>query len=70
MYEDHCRQNGQPTSHAFAKELLAGFASAEVDRLIETKVGLRRIQDELTSQGLDSIDREKGWSMSGSIADL
>jgi hypothetical protein len=38
MYEDHCRQNGQPANHAMAKELLAGFAAAEVDRLIETKV--------------------------------
>lgn len=37
---------GQPVSHQFAKELLAGFAGAEVDRLCETK-------------GLDYIDREK-----------
>ena len=33
-------------SHAFAKELLAGFAGAEVDRLAETK-------------GEDWFDREK-----------
>lgn len=33
-------------SHQFAKELLAGIAGAEVDKLIETK-------------GLDYVDREK-----------
>ena len=35
---------GQPVQHAFAKELLAGFAGAEADRLFETK-------------GLDFLDR-------------
>ena len=33
-------------SHAFAKELLAGIAGAEIDKLAETK-------------GLDFLDREK-----------
>ncbi len=33
-------------SHGFAKELIAGIAGAEVDKLFETK-------------GLDAIDREK-----------
>ena len=28
---------GKPVSHAFAKELLAGFAGGEVDKLAETK---------------------------------
>jgi hypothetical protein len=28
---------GQPVSHAFAKEMLAGLAGAEVDKLAETK---------------------------------
>ena len=37
---------GKPVSHAFAKELLAGFAAAEVDKLAETK-------------GEDWFDREK-----------
>lgn len=37
---------GKPVSHQFAKELLAGFAGAEVDKLAETK-------------GADWIDREK-----------
>lgn len=37
---------GKPVSHAFAKELVAGFAAAEVDRLAETK-------------GEDWFDKEK-----------
>ena len=37
---------GKPVSHAFAKELLAGFAGAEVDKLAETK-------------GEDFFDKEK-----------
>ena len=37
---------GKPVSHQFAKELLAGFAGGEVDRLCETK-------------GADYIDRER-----------
>ncbi len=30
------RSVGKPVSHAFAKELLAGFAGGEVDKLAET----------------------------------
>ncbi|KAF2206819.1 hypothetical protein CERZMDRAFT_115553 [Cercospora zeae-maydis SCOH1-5] len=45
-FEDHQRSEGKPVSHAFAKELLGGFAGAEIDRLAETK-------------GADWIDREK-----------
>ncbi|KDN50863.1 hypothetical protein K437DRAFT_221834, partial [Tilletiaria anomala UBC 951] len=45
-YEDHERREGKPVNHALAKELLAGFAAAEVDKLFETK-------------GLDFLDREK-----------
>jgi len=37
MFEDHQRKEGKTVSHAFAKELLAGFAGAEVDKLAETK---------------------------------
>ena len=37
---------GKPVSHAFAKELLAGIAGAEVDKLAETK-------------GMDFVDKEK-----------
>jgi hypothetical protein len=37
---------GKPISHQFAKELLVGFAGAEVDKLAETK-------------GADWVDREK-----------
>jgi len=45
-YENHEATNGKPPSHALAKEILAGFAGAEVDKLAETK-------------GLDWVDREK-----------
>ncbi|KAI5124979.1 hypothetical protein M0805_007405 [Coniferiporia weirii] len=45
-YEDHCAANGKPDSHAKAKELIAGFVGAFVDREVETK-------------GLDFIDRQK-----------
>ena len=38
--------SGKQVNHAFAKELLAGFAGAEVDKLAETK-------------GEDAWDREK-----------
>ncbi|KAF4625694.1 hypothetical protein G7Y89_g12466 [Cudoniella acicularis] len=46
LFEDRQRKEGKPVSHAFAKELLVGFAGAEVDKLVETK-------------GMDFIDREK-----------
>lgn len=36
-YEKHCEENGQPASHAEAKEILAGFSGAFVDRIVETK---------------------------------
>ncbi|KAF8805501.1 hypothetical protein BYT27DRAFT_7192531 [Phlegmacium glaucopus] len=45
-YKKHCEANGKPTSHAKAKELLAGFSGAFVDHMVETK-------------GLDFIDKEK-----------
>ncbi|KAF7365755.1 1 concanamycin induced protein c [Mycena venus] len=45
-YEKHCEENGKPDSHAKAKELLAGFAGAFVDRMVETK-------------GLDAVDKQK-----------
>ncbi|OQO13888.1 hypothetical protein B0A48_00763 [Cryoendolithus antarcticus] len=46
MFEDRQRKEGKPVSHQFAKELIAGFAGGEVDRLAETK-------------GEDEWDREK-----------
>ncbi|KAL2831427.1 hypothetical protein BDW59DRAFT_140161 [Aspergillus cavernicola] len=45
-YENHVSQNGPPPTHQRAKELLAGFAGAFIDREVETK-------------GLDFVDREK-----------
>ncbi|KIK68127.1 hypothetical protein GYMLUDRAFT_155033 [Collybiopsis luxurians FD-317 M1] len=45
-YEQHCAANGKPDSHAEAKELIAAFSGAFIDRIVETK-------------GLDFIDKEK-----------
>ncbi|KAG8700769.1 hypothetical protein FRC08_004459 [Ceratobasidium sp. 394] len=45
-YENHVAENGAPDSHQRAKEILAGFAGAFVDREVETR-------------GLDFIDRER-----------
>ena len=45
-YENHLARTGETPSHSRMKELLAAFAAAEVDKLIETK-------------GLDEIDAEK-----------
>ncbi|KAF2198542.1 EXS-domain-containing protein [Delitschia confertaspora ATCC 74209] len=45
-FEDHQRKEGKPISHAFAKEILAGLAGAEVD-----KIAARR--------GDDFFDREE-----------
>lgn len=45
-YESHLRASGQQPSHALMKEILAGIAAAEVDKLVETK-------------GLDYVDRHK-----------
>lgn len=36
-YEDHVAKNGQPDSHAKAKEILAALAGGFVDRIVETK---------------------------------
>ncbi|KAK8203578.1 hypothetical protein M8818_005225 [Zalaria obscura] len=48
-FEDHQRKEGKPVNHQFAKELLAGFAGAEVDKLAETK-------------GMDFYDKERAKS--------
>ncbi|KAJ7908293.1 hypothetical protein B0H13DRAFT_2016971 [Mycena leptocephala] len=45
-YEEHCAANGKPDSHAKAKELMAAFSGAFIDRMVESK-------------GLDTFDKEK-----------
>ncbi|KJA25336.1 hypothetical protein HYPSUDRAFT_37837 [Hypholoma sublateritium FD-334 SS-4] len=45
-YEKHVEKNGQPTSHAKAKEILAGLSGAFIDHIVESK-------------GLDFYDKEK-----------
>jgi len=46
LFEDRQRKEGKPVSHQFAKEMLAGIAGGEVDKLAETK-------------GMDFVDRER-----------
>ena len=41
-YENHVAKNGQPDSHARAKEIAAGLAGAFIDREVETR-GVSRI---------------------------
>ncbi|ORX60667.1 hypothetical protein DM01DRAFT_1380947 [Hesseltinella vesiculosa] len=45
-YNQHCEREGKPVSHAKGKQILAGFAGAALDKLIETK-------------GLDFVDKQK-----------
>ncbi|KAK6542391.1 hypothetical protein TWF694_006346 [Orbilia ellipsospora] len=45
-YEQHCDANGQPQSHERAKEIIAGFAGAFIDREVETR-------------GFDFVDKER-----------
>ncbi|KAJ6477792.1 hypothetical protein C8R45DRAFT_1007842 [Mycena sanguinolenta] len=45
-YEKHCKENGQPESHARAKEIMAALTAGFIDREVETK-------------GLDFIDKEE-----------
>ncbi|EMC94133.1 hypothetical protein BAUCODRAFT_36602 [Baudoinia panamericana UAMH 10762] len=46
VFEDQQRKEGKVVNHQFAKELLAGIAGGEVDKLCETK-------------GADYVDRER-----------
>eukprot|EP00271_Cylindrocystis_brebissonii_P000223 TRINITY_DN1026_c0_g1_i1.p1 TRINITY_DN1026_c0_g1~~TRINITY_DN1026_c0_g1_i1.p1 ORF type:complete len:114 (-),score=32.45 TRINITY_DN1026_c0_g1_i1:745-1086(-) len=59
-YDQHEAANGKPQSYALFKELLAGFAAAEVDKLVETK-------------GMDYIDaqaaKKKAVEQAHSLAD-
>ncbi|KAM0800193.1 hypothetical protein BDR22DRAFT_852105 [Usnea florida] len=45
-YQQHEQANGVAENHTFAKDILAGFAGGEADKLVETK-------------GEDFYDREK-----------
>ncbi|KZF20411.1 hypothetical protein L228DRAFT_285119 [Xylona heveae TC161] len=37
LFEDHQRAEGKQVNHAFAKELVAGFAGAEAEKFAETR---------------------------------
>jgi len=66
-YENHVAENGEPPSHEKAKEILAGFTGAFVDREVETR-GLdyidteraKRQAQEQAEQGL-SNNNSNGW---------
>jgi len=49
-YESHLRASGEQPSHALMKEMLAGIAAFEVDKLVETK-------------GLDWVDKHKAQKL-------
>jgi hypothetical protein len=51
MFENSQRKEGKSVSHGFAKELLAGIAGGEVDKLFETK-GLDEL-DQFRARGID-----------------
>eukprot|EP00271_Cylindrocystis_brebissonii_P011830 TRINITY_DN29799_c0_g1_i1.p1 TRINITY_DN29799_c0_g1~~TRINITY_DN29799_c0_g1_i1.p1 ORF type:complete len:115 (-),score=28.87 TRINITY_DN29799_c0_g1_i1:285-629(-) len=59
-YEQHEAANGKPQSYALFKEILAGFAAAEVDKMVESK-------------GLDWIDsalaKRKAVAQANKLAD-
>jgi hypothetical protein len=46
-FEDRQRAEGMPVDHPFAKEALAGFAGAEVDRLFDSYGGLNFLDYEM-----------------------
>ncbi|KAG9044402.1 hypothetical protein FS837_008228 [Tulasnella sp. UAMH 9824] len=46
LWEHHKEKNGEQPNHPHAKALIAGFAGAFIDRIVETK-------------GLDYIDKQK-----------
>ncbi|KAB5575945.1 hypothetical protein GE09DRAFT_609810 [Coniochaeta sp. 2T2.1] len=46
LFENQQRSKGEAVNHGFAKEMIAAFAGAEVDKLAETK-------------GMDFVDRER-----------
>ncbi|KAI6106871.1 hypothetical protein EDD16DRAFT_1899137 [Pisolithus croceorrhizus] len=51
-YENHKARNGEPSSHAQAKELLAGFAGAFIDREVgNQRLGLPRQTESQASRG-------------------
>ncbi|TKA83575.1 hypothetical protein B0A55_00412 [Friedmanniomyces simplex] len=56
VFEDRQRKEGKPINHQFAKEMLAGIAGGEVDKLCETK-------------GADYIDRERAKREASSRTD-
>ncbi|KAM3069085.1 hypothetical protein ACMFMG_004266 [Clarireedia jacksonii] len=63
-FEERQRRNGEPVSHQFAKEVLAGFAAAEVDKLAETKgedwIREHRVREKAQEQSRELYDQHYG----------
>ncbi|TVY67539.1 hypothetical protein LSUE1_G005867 [Lachnellula suecica] len=64
IFEDRQRKEGKVVSHSFAKELIAGFAAGEVDKLAETKgedyVREHRMRERAQEQGEHLYDQHYG----------
>ncbi|EJT98330.1 hypothetical protein DACRYDRAFT_70765 [Dacryopinax primogenitus] len=62
MWEDNLRQQGHAPHHSLARELLAAFAAAEIEKLVETK-GLAWLDKERAkreaAQSADRLVREQ-----------
>ena len=69
-YEKHQSANGQPPSHQFAKELIAGIAGAEVNfpvchtaapkrSFLFIQISPVQVDKLVETKGLDYVDREK-----------
>jgi len=64
-YEKHVAANGAPDSHAKAKELIAAFGGAFIDRMVETK-GLDAIDNyrakQQTQENVDTVITEENYT--------
>ncbi|KAJ3137010.1 hypothetical protein HK101_003932 [Irineochytrium annulatum] len=65
MLENHeATQDGQPVKHHIFRELLAGFAAAEVDKLIETHslrekgIDVNRLKEDAKRNALSQYDQQ------------
>ncbi|KAF8549091.1 hypothetical protein OG21DRAFT_1488838 [Imleria badia] len=67
-YENHCEENGKPASHALAKEILAGFTGAAIDRVVETK-GLDALDDYRRNQATQQVQQRLSNSLANQYDD-
>ncbi|KAK6354579.1 hypothetical protein TWF696_003721 [Orbilia brochopaga] len=60
-FQQHQREQGRPVSHVFAKDLLAAFAAAEADKMIESR-GMGGRWEEYKERAME-LAREKSREM-------